>query len=440
MRDDAESISRAIGEAYAAFEHTRRVPSWKRAEILWTVRAGIEERRDEFLESIVAEAGKPARFADGEIDRCLVTFTLAAEEAGRGDGEVLTVDLAPRAENLWCMVERFPKGVVAAFTPFNFPLNLLAHKLAPAIACGCPIVAKPSPRTPKAALLLEEEIRKTDWPSGAFSTVVCDNADAAVLWRDPRVAVVSFTGSDAVGWKIKEGAPRKTVVLELGGNAGAIVHDDADVDDAARKLALSAFAYGGQVCIKVQRIFVARSILDLFLDRFVAATSALAAGDLRDAKTVLSPLIDEEAARRVDSWIEEAVGAGAARRTGGSRAGRYVPATILTGVPPESNVRRREIFGPVAIVDPYDRFEDAVAAVDDSPSGLHSAVFTRDIGRIRTAFRTLEVGGVLVNESPSTRIDNFPYGGVKASGTGREGVRSTILEYTEPRVLLVSSG
>ncbi|HKB69670.1 MAG TPA: aldehyde dehydrogenase family protein [Thermoanaerobaculia bacterium] len=436
---DAAGISRAIGEARDAFDATRRMPSWKRAQALRQIRGGIARRRAEFADAIVAEAGKPLRFAEAEVDRCLVTFSLAAEEAGRTGGEVLAVDLEPRAESLWCAVERFPKGVVAALTPFNFPLNLLAHKVAPAIACGCPVVAKPSPRTPRAALLLAEEAAKTAWPAAAFSVVVCENADAPALWRDPRVAVLSFTGSDAVGWKIKEEAPRKTVVLELGGNAAAIVHDDADLDAAARKLASSAFAYAGQVCIKAQRILVSRAVFEPFLERFMAAARELPAGDLRDPKTALCPLIDEDAARRVDAWIEEALAAGAVRVAGGAREGRYVPPTILTGVDSEAKVRRREVFGPVAIVDPYDDFDGAIAAANDTAYGLHAAVFTRDIGRIRAAYRSLEVGGVLVNEPPSTRIDNFPYGGVKASGAGREGVRSTILEYTEPRVLLVSS-
>ncbi|HET7453878.1 MAG TPA: aldehyde dehydrogenase family protein, partial [Thermoanaerobaculia bacterium] len=411
----------------------------KRAEALRAIAAGIGRRRSEFAEAIVAEAGKPIRYAEGEVDRAIVTFTLAAEEAARIGGEILAVDLEPRSENLWCGVERFPKGVVAALTPFNFPLNLLAHKVAPAIACGCPVVAKPSPRTPRAARLLAEESAKTAWPAAAFSVVECDNADAPALWRDARVAVVSFTGSDAVGWRVKEEAPRKTVVLELGGNAAAIVHADADLETAAKKLAVSAFAYGGQVCIKAQRILVARPVLSAFLDRFAAAARALAPGDLRDPRTGLCPLIDDEAARRVASWVDEATSAGAAVVLGGPRDGRYVPPTILTGVGEDAKVRRREVFGPVAIVDPYDAFEDALAAANDTAYGLHAAVFTRDIGRIREAFRSLEVGGVLVNEPPSTRIDNFPYGGVKASGAGREGVRSTILEYTEPRVLLVSS-
>ncbi len=250
---------------------------------------------------------------------------------------------------------------------------------------------------------------------------------------------MSFTGSDAVGWKIKEESPRKSVVLELGGNAGAIVHDDADLPAAAEKLALSAFAYSGQVCIKAQRIFVRRGVFEEFLRLFARAADALPPGPLEDARTVLSPLIDEDAARRVEEWVREAEAAGAKAVRSGKRDGAYYPPAILTSVPDSAKVSCREVFGPVAVVEPYDEFDEALRRVNASPYGLHSAVFTRDIGRIRLAYATLEVGGVLVNEPPSTRIDNFPYGGVKASGAGREGVRSAILEYTEPRVLLISS-
>ncbi len=432
-------ILEAIGRASASFEATRALPGWKRAEILLQIREGISRRRAEFTEAIVREARKPVRFASGEVDRCLVTFRLAAEEATRRPGEVLPVDLDPRSERSWCVVERFPRGVVSALTPFNFPLNLLAHKVAPAIACGCPVVAKPSPRTPAAAVLLAEEIARTEWPAGGFELVLCDNADSFPLWKDDRIAVVSFTGSDAVGWKIKEESPRKSVVLELGGNAGAIVHDDADLPAAAEKLALSAFAYSGQVCIKAQRIFARRGVFEEFLRLFARATDALPAGPLEDARTVLSPMIDEDAARRVETWVGEAAAAGAKAVRSGKREGAYHSPAILTSVPDSAKVSCREVFGPVAVVEPYDEFEEAIRRVNASPYGLQSAVFTRDIGRIRQAYASLDVGGVLVNEPPSTRIDNFPYGGVKASGTGREGVRSAILEYTEPRVLLISS-
>lgn len=432
-------ILESVGRASASFEMTRAIPGWKRAEILLQIRDGIARRKSEFTDAIVREARKPVRFAAGEVERCLITFRLAAEEATRRPGEVIPVDLDPRSEKSWCLVERFPRGVVAALTPFNFPLNLLAHKVAPAIACGCPVVAKPSPRTPAAAALLAEEIARTEWPRGGFELVICDNADSSSLWKDERIAVVSFTGSDAVGWKIKEEAPRKSVVLELGGNAGAIVHDDADLPAAAEKLALSAFAYSGQVCIKAQRIFVRRTVFEAFLRLFASASDVLPSGPLEDERTVLSPLIDEDAARRVEAWVTEAEAAGARVVRAGKREGACYPPAILTSVPESAKVSCREVFGPVAVVEPYDEFEEAIRRVNTSPYGLHSAVFTRDIGRIRLAYTSLEVGGVLVNEPPSTRIDNFPYGGVKASGTGREGVRSAIQEYTEPRVLLISS-
>jgi acyl-CoA reductase-like NAD-dependent aldehyde dehydrogenase len=431
-------IERAISRAAASLAETQRFPSGKRAEALRRIGEGIARRRDEFVESIVAEAGKPLQFARGEVDRCLLTFRIAAEEAGRISGEVLPVDIDRRAEGAWCVVERFPKGVVSALTPFNFPLNLVAHKVAPAIACGCSVLLKPSPRTPGPASLLAEEIARTDWPADAFALLICGNDDAPPLWRDDRIAVVSFTGSDTVGWKIKEEAPRKTVVLELGGNAGAVVAEDADLAQSARRLAVSAFAYSGQVCIKVQRIFAARSVFSEFLERFVRETAALPGGDLRDPATVLSPLIDEEAARRVASWIEEAQAAGGRLLTGGKREGLFVSPAVMTEVPRDAKVCRREVFGPVAVVEPFDSFAEALDRVNDSPYGLQAAVFTRDLGRLRAAFSRLRVGGVIANESPSMRIDNFPYGGVKASGFGREGIRSAILEYTEPRVLFLA--
>jgi glyceraldehyde-3-phosphate dehydrogenase (NADP+) len=432
-------IEGAIGRAHESFPATRALPSGKRAAILRQIGEGISRRREEFARSIVEEARKPIRLARGEVDRALLTFQLAAEEATRQEGETLPVDFDSRNGKAWCVVERFAKGPVAALTPFNFPLNLLAHKLAPAIACGCPIVAKPSPRTPGAARLLAEEVRKTDWPAEAFSLVVCPNDEAPKLWRDDRVAVVSFTGSDAVGWKIKEESPRKTVILELGGNAAAIVHRDTDIVEAARKLALSAFAHAGQVCIKAQRIFADEAVFDDFLRAFVEATRALPAGPLDDERTLLSPLIDGQAADRVSAWIAEARREGARLECGGERDGDFLAPALLTGVSHASHVWSDEVFGPVATLEPYRFFSEAIHMVNESRYGIHAAVFTHDLSRVLDAFRRIEAGGVIVNDAPSLRVDNIPYGGVKASGTGREGIRSAIAEYTEPKVLLVSS-
>lgn len=431
------TVEDAIARAHGAIEKITTLSSGDRAQILRQVLAGVERRREEFIAAIVDEAKKPVRYAAGEFERCLVTLRLSAEEATRIGGEVMPVDLDPRARGAWCVVERFPKGVVSAISPFNFPLNLVAHKVAPALAAGCPVIVKPSPRTPKAARILVEEIHRAGWPEAGCVFLLCDNAQAPPLWTDPRVAVVSFTGSDAVGWKIAREAAGKALVLELGGNAGAIVAGDADLDDAAARLAVSAFAYAGQVCIKAQRIFVEEGVFARFVGKFIEETRQLRTGDLHDERTAIGPMIDEEAARRVESWIAQAAAAGAKILTGGKRRGDFVEPTVIESAPDESNLWKNEVFGPVALVESYTGFESALSRVNTSRFGLQASLFTRDIGRIRKAFSRLEVGGVIVNDSPSLRIDNFPYGGVKASGSGREGVRFAILEYTEPRVLYV---
>jgi acyl-CoA reductase-like NAD-dependent aldehyde dehydrogenase len=430
-------VERAIAGAAAAFPKTSELASEERARVLRAVRDAVERRAGLYVEAIVTEARKPVRFARAEVERCLVTLRVASEEATRIGGEVLPVDIQTRARGAWCIVERFPKGTVSALTPFNFPLNLVAHKVAPALACGCPVIVKPSPRTPRAAELLVEDVVASGWPEGGCSLVECGNDEASPLWTDERIAVVSFTGSDSVGWRIRAQAGRKTVVLELGGNAGVIVHSDADLADAAEKLALSSFAYAGQVCIKAQRLFVEARVFDRFVELFIAASNRLPTGDPADDGTVVAPMIDEAAADRVWDWVEEARRDGARVLLEGTRDGTQLTPTILAGVPAGAKVREREVFGPVATVEPYTEFDEAIARVNDSEYGLQAAIFTRDIGRIRRAFRQLRVGGVIVNDSPSTRIDNYPYGGVKASGFGREGIRSAIAEYTEPRVLFV---
>ena len=430
-------VERAIAAAAASFEETRALPGHRRAEILRRLRDELEGRRAEFVETIVGEAGKPRRYAEAEVDRGLTTVRLASEESTRLEGEVVPVDIEPRGENAFCAVRRFPIGPVTAITPFNFPLNLALHKVAPAMAVGNPVILKPSPRAPLTADLLARAVEASGWPKAGFSLVHADPDVARPLWTDDRIRCVSFTGSDTVGWKIKAEAARKKVILELGGNAAAIVCEDADVPKAAGKLATAAFAYAGQICIKAQRLFVARPVYERFVSAFVAATKKIEPADPSDAAAILGPMIDSENAERVESWIEEARESGAKLLIPSRREGAKLWPVVAADVPDGAKLREREIFGPVATVEPYDLFEDALAKANDSPYGLQASVFTRDIGKAMKAFEKLEVGGVIVNEAPTMRIDNFPYGGTKASGFGREGVRYALEEMTEPRVLFL---
>jgi glyceraldehyde-3-phosphate dehydrogenase (NADP+) len=413
------------------------LPAHRRAEILRRLRGEVEARRAEFVDTIIAEAGKPRRYADAEVERGLTTLRLASEEATRFEGEVVPVDIEPRGEGAFCAVRRFPVGLVTAITPFNFPLNLALHKVAPAFAAGNPVILKPSPRTPVTADLLARAVESSGWPERAFSLVHADPDVARPLWTDDRIKCVSFTGSDAVGWKIKEEAARRKVILELGGNAAAIVCEDADAEVAARKLAKAAFAYGGQVCIKAQRLFVARPLYEAFVSAFLAAARKIEPGDPSDDSTTLGPMIDSDNAVRVESWVEEAKAAGAKLLLPLRREGAKLWPVLAADVPRGAKLREREVFGPVATVEAFDRFEDALARANDSAYGLQASVFTRDIASAMKAFERLEVGGVIVNEAPTMRIDNFPYGGTKASGFGREGVRYAMNEMTEPRVLFL---
>jgi glyceraldehyde-3-phosphate dehydrogenase (NADP+) len=413
------------------------LPAHRRAEILRRLRGEVEARRAEFVDTIIAEAGKPRRYADAEVERGLTTLRLASEEATRFEGEVVPVDIEPRGEGAFCAVRRFPVGLVTAITPFNFPLNLALHKVAPAFAAGNPVILKPSPRTPVTADLLARAVESSGWPERAFSLVHADPDVARPLWTDDRIKCVSFTGSDAVGWKIKEEAARRKVILELGGNAAAIVCEDADAEVAARKLAKAAFAYGGQVCIKAQRLFVARPLYEAFVSAFLAAARKIEPGDPSDDSTTLGPMIDSDNAVRVESWVEEAKAAGAKLLLPLRREGAKLWPVLAADVPRGAKLREREVFGPVATVEAFDRFEDALARANDSAYGLQASVFTRDIASAMKAFERLEVGGVIVNEAPTMRIDNFPYGGTKASGFGREGVRYAVEEMTEPKVLFL---
>jgi acyl-CoA reductase-like NAD-dependent aldehyde dehydrogenase len=356
-------------------------------------------------------------------------------------GEVLPVDLMPATAGYHCLTRRVPRGPVLAIGPFNFPLNLLAHKIAPALAVGAPVVVKPPPQAPTAALLLGELLAKLApprWPDGFFSILPCDNEIAERLVRDARFAVLSFTGSGPVGWRLKALAVRQHVVLELGGDAAVIVAEDADLEATARRIAWGAMAYAGQVCISVQRVIVQAGVYPAFAARLAEAVRAIPSGLANDARTLSGSVIDDRAAARIERTIEEAAKQGTLLAGGPSRSQRLIAPTLLTDVPLTSPLATDEVFGPVAAIWPYERFEDALELVNRSEYGLQAGLFTYDLRRMFAAHERLRVGGLIVNDIPTLRVDNYPYGGTKGSGLGREGGRSGVDEYTEPRVLVVN--
>jgi acyl-CoA reductase-like NAD-dependent aldehyde dehydrogenase len=430
----------AVNHAVASMRRTRALPRWKRREILEDIAAALIEQKERFAKLIVTEAGKPLRLARIEVDRAVLTFKTAAEEAVRLGGETIPLDLTEGNENRWGLVQRFPVGPILAITPFNFPLNLVAHKAAPALASGCPLIIKPAPQTPFTALALGEVILKAGWPEEALAILPLADEDTAWLAeKEERIKLVSFTGSAKVGWHIKAHSGRKRVLLELGGNAALIVHSDwPDLDDAAKRTALAAFGHAGQSCISVQRVYAERRIFQSFLWKVVDIAEKMIPGNPSDETSDLSPLIRLGDAERVETWVKEAVAAGAKLVIGGERTGSIVTPTILTGTQPGMKVHDEEVFGPVLNIEPYEDFEDALAAVNHSKYGLQSGLLTRDAGRILTAFRELEVGALIVGDTPSWRLDPMPYGGVKDSGLGREGLRSTIEEMTEPKMLVMA--
>ena len=431
----------AVHHAVVSIRRTRALPRWKRREILEDVAAALIEQKERFAQLMVAEAGKPVRLARAEVDRAVLTFKTAAEEAVRLGGESIPLDLTEGNEGRWGLVQRFPVGPVLAVTPFNFPLNLVAHKAAPAIAAGCPLILKPAPEASFTALALGEVILKAGWPEEALAVLPLQNADTAWLAeKEDRIKLVSFTGSAKVGWELKAHSGRKRVVLELGGNAALVVHSDwKDLDDAAARTTHAAFSYAGQSCISVQRVFVERSIFQTFVWKVVDLAAKLGAGNPADEATEVGPMIRPSDAERVEAWVKEAVDAGAKLVAGGERNGSVVAPTILTGTAPGMKVRDEEIFGPVVAIEPYDDFEEALAAVNHSKYGLQAGLMTRDSGRILTAYRELEVGALIVGDTPSWRLDPMPYGGVKDSGLGREGLRSAIEGMTEPRMLVMTA-
>jgi acyl-CoA reductase-like NAD-dependent aldehyde dehydrogenase len=434
-REHAEA---AIAAAVKAFGTTRRLPAFERQRVLRRVSENITERKQEFARTMAQEAGKPIKAARTEVERAIFTFNVAAEESTRIYGEYLPLDWQEFTAGRWGIVRRFPLGPISGITPFNFPLNLVAHKVAPAIAAGCPLVLKPAPQTPLTALLLAEAVQQAGWPDGGLNVLPLSNEDAGLLVTDERIKMISFTGSAAVGWQIKKNCGKKKVVLELGGNAGVIVHSDADLAYAADRCVVGGFSYAGQTCISVQRILVERSVCGKFTDLLLESVKKLKTGDPLDESSDLGPLIRESDAIRASDWIQEAVRGGARLLCGGKRRGPLLEPTVLTGTRPEMKVNCQEIFAPVVTVEPYDDFNQALKQINNSPYGLQAGLFTRDAKLIFNAFEELEVGGLIAGDVPAFRIDHMPYGGVKDSGLGREGLRYAIEEMTEPKLLVMN--
>ncbi len=435
---DAKAVEKAIAAAVKAAKPMLEFKPWARQAVLQHCATRFAERRDELAEALCIEAGKPIKDAAGEVTRLIETFRIAAAEAVRINGETLNLELAARLDGYHGYTKRVPLGPVSFITPFNFPLNLVAHKVAPAIAAGCPFVLKPSEKTPIGALIIGEVLAETDLPKGAFSILPLDGAHASPLVEDPRFKLLSFTGGQ-VGWQLKARAGHKKVTLELGGNAACIVDADQGpkLDHVVQRLIFGAFYQSGQSCIGVQRIYAHAEVYDALKRKLVAATKKLKAGDPKDASVFLGPMIDEAAAERLHGWILEAKQAGGKILCGGRRHGNMLDATLMEHVPADAKANRMEAFGPFALLAPFDKFDDAIAMVNDSDYGLQAGIFTDSLDHAMRAWNELEQGGVIVNDIPSFRVDNMPYGGVKLSGLGREGVRSAIEDMSEIRLMVM---
>jgi len=430
-------VQEALGAADRAFAETRRLSSFERGQILDRISQGIKSRKEELARSIALQAGKPIRDSRTEVDRAALTFEIARDESKRMGGDFIPLDLSAATKGRWGLVRRFPVGVISAITPFNFPLNLVAHKVAPALAAGNTIVLRPSSQVPITSLLLGEIVTDAGWPAGGLNVVPSSYEAAEILLTDDRVKKVTFTGSPAIGWELKQKAFQKKVTLELGGNAAVVVEPDAALDYAVSRTVTGSFAYAGQICISVQRIFLQERIYDRFMADFESKTKKLKLGDPLAEDTDVGPMIDEDAARKIEEWIDEAVEKKARIVCGGKRQGTLVEPTILENVAPQLRISRLEAFAPIVIVSKYKDFSEALKAVNDSIYGLQAGVFTNDLKNAFRAYEDLEVGGVMINDVPTFRIDNMPYGGVKQSGFGREGIRYAIEEMTELKLMAV---
>ncbi|MCP2341848.1 aldehyde dehydrogenase family protein [Actinomadura rupiterrae] len=433
-----EQVEEAVAAAHAVRAEAAALPVHVRADALMHVSRRLDERLEEIAKLITAENGKPLMWSRVEVKRAVSVFRFAAEEARRWSPTTQRLDTEPGGAGRLVYVDRVPKGPVLGISPFNFPLNLTAHKVAPAIAAGAPIVVKPAPATPLSALILGELLAETDLPAGMFSVLTVPNDRASDLVDDPRLPVVSFTGSVPVGWSISDRVPRKHVTLELGGNGAAVVLPDADLDWAAQRIGLFSNYQAGQSCIAVQRVYVDEAVYDEFLPKLVDTVNGLVTGDPWDDKTQVGPLVSQDAAERVESWVNEAVASGAKVLAGGTREGSTYAPTILADVPHDAKVLREEVFGPVLIVQKTSGVDEAFAKVNDSKFGLQAGVFTRNLDTAFRAHRELAVGGVIIGDVPSYRADQMPYGGVKDSGVGREGLHSAMTDYTEEKIMVLT--
>ena len=434
---DSTTIDAGIAGAVRAAEPMAAMASYERQNVLMHCVSRFKERFDELAYALCVEAGKPIKDSEGEVSRLIDTFRIAAEESVRMTGEVQPLDISPRAKGYQGMWKRVPIGPCSFISPFNFPLNLAAHKIAPAIAVGCPFVMKPASRTPLGAIIMGEILAETDLPEGAFSILPASRDGADLFTEDDRLKLLSFTGSPDVGWALKAKAGKKKVVLELGGNAAVIIDHDADLDDALERVIFGAFYQSGQSCIGVQRIIIHDSIYDQFRDMLVARAAKLVSGNPHDRETFIGPMIDVKEAARLDGWIQDAIADGAKLLCGGKRDGSMLEATLLENVPRTAKANRDEAFGPLAILSRFTDFDAALDEVNDSKFGLQAGIFTRDIFKSLDAWDRLDVGGVVINDVPSYRVDNMPYGGVKDSGLGREGIRFAMEDMTEIRNLVI---
>lgn len=429
-------LEEAILSAQKIEAELRYLPSHKKYSILMDIAKKMNEQRDLLARTLCLEAAKPIKYAYGEVDRAIQTFIVAAEESKRLPSECIQIDWTPAGEGKEGIVRYFPVGLIAGISPFNFPLNLTTHKLAPAIAAGCPIILKPARSTPLSALLLAKIIDTTELPKGALSVLPMDRESGNQLVTDERFALLTFTGSPHVGWNMKNQAGKKRVVLELGGNAGVIVTETADLNKAIPKCVSGAFAYSGQVCIHTQRIYVHHSIFNEFTNRFVEQTSSLKHGNPLDPSTEISSMIDEENAIRIEQWVREAVEDQAKIVCGGKREGSYYPPTVITNTKKEMKVCAQEVFGPIVVIEPYRSFNDAIEYVNSSEYGLQAGVFTNKLNEQNDAFNEIKAGGVIINDAPTFRVDHMPYGGIKNSGFGREGVKYAMHDMLEPKLLV----